>query len=97
MVALKVQDGRGTTALRVESGSEVQVRWPDWQGMLRVLATRQDSGSYEVAVWLPGKDAPLKRGVLKKKGAALTLVPGKDVPAGYFGAAGHPVKFTLDE
>ncbi|WNZ60115.1 hypothetical protein QEG98_29450 [Myxococcus sp. MxC21-1] len=46
---------------------------------------------------LPGKNTPLKRGVLKKKGAALTLVPAKDVPAGYFGAAGHPVKFILDE
>lgn len=46
---------------------------------------------------LPGKNTPLKRGVLKKKGAALTLVPGKDVPADYFGAAGRPVKFILDE
>ncbi|NVJ07288.1 hypothetical protein HUW63_18830 [Myxococcus sp. AM001] len=97
MVALKVQDGRGTTALRVESGNEVHVRWPDWKGTLRVVTTRNDSGSYEVSVGLPGETASLKRAVLKKKGAALTLVPGKDVPAGYFGAAGHPVKFILDE
>ncbi|GEL72946.1 hypothetical protein MVI01_47300 [Myxococcus virescens] len=97
MVALLVQAGRGANALRVESGSEVQVRWPDWKGALRLQATRSDSGTYEVSVGLPGKNTPLKRGVLKKKGAALTLVPGKDVPAGYFGAAGHPVKFILDE
>jgi len=97
MVALKVRDGRGTTDLRVESGSEVHVRWPDWKGALRVLATRGDSGNYEVSVGLPGTATPLKRAVLKKKGAALTLVPGKDVPSGYFGAAGHPVKFILDE
>ncbi len=31
------------------------------------------------------------------QGAALTLVPGKDVPADCFSAAGRPVKFILDE
>ncbi|GHG62379.1 hypothetical protein [Comamonas sp. JC664] len=97
MVALKVQDGRGTTALRVESGSEVHVRWPEWQGTLRVQATREASGAYSVSIGLPGKATPVKRGVLKKEGAAVTLVSGKDVPAGYFGPVGRAVKFILDE
>ncbi|WP_426753877.1 hypothetical protein [Myxococcus sp. Y35] len=97
MIALKVQGAQGESGLRLESGRDVHLRWPTWKGTLRVLAMHDGQGTYEVSVWLPGKDAPVKRAVLKKKGAAVTLVPGKDVPEGYFGTAERPVKFILDE
>ncbi len=95
MVALKFDDGSGVAEIRMGTGARTFWKADGWSGPLEAVAERT-IGGIKLTIWVRGKESPVRE-VILKKGERTQIVPGKDVPPGYFGAKNAPAIFIADE
>lgn len=96
MVAMKFRNAGQVSDIRLADGNDTYWQAKGWLGALVLRAVRTPSGQIQLTVSLPEAKSPLKIALLKK-GEALTILSGRDVPKGYVGRGEASVAFISDE
>lgn len=84
MIAMKYVGPRGSSDIRLGNGTDVFWQAEGWKGTLILTAERLSDGRVRVKIALAGANSPPVTRTLRK-GEALVLTAGQDVPRGFFG------------
>lgn len=84
MVAMKYIGPEGSSDIRLANGADVFWQGPGWKTALVLRAARLPDGRLRLQVSLAEGQAPRVSRILRK-GEAVTLTAGKEVPKGFFG------------
>lgn len=84
MVAMKYVGAKGSSDIRLGNGTDVFWQAEGWKGSLVLNAERLSDGRLRVRVSLSEGSSSVVTKTLRK-GAALILTAGKEVPSGFFG------------